>query len=121
MGHQTKIMHIENKGAHEAQEWWGTRTSPGSITGPGRIGRVTFTKTGKGLYYRDKLFRRANGFKANFLCETGEWFWISGPKKRGGDALYATNIPTEIDENVREEYWTRIRKQPERRNETSTT
>jgi hypothetical protein len=50
----------------------------------------------------------------------GSGFWISGPKKKGGDALYATNIPTEIDEDVREEYWTEIRKQPERKHKTQT-
>jgi hypothetical protein len=121
MADRTRIMYIENKGGHVTTHWWGTTTSPANLTGPGRIGRVTFSKTGQSLKYRGKEFSKANGFKANYLCETGEWFWISGPKRRGGDALYATNMPTAIDEDVREEYWTEIRKQPERRNETSTT
>jgi hypothetical protein len=30
--------------------------------------------------------------------------------KDGADALYATNVPTEIDEDVRQEYWNQIRK-----------
>jgi hypothetical protein len=55
-----------------------------------------------------------------FCEETGERYWISGPKKRGGDALYATNITTKIDDDVREEYWTQIRNIPERVKETET-
>ena len=51
------------------------------------------------------------GFKANYIdVESGEEYWISGPKKNGGDALYATNMAPEIDADVEEEYWTRIRK-----------
>jgi len=36
-----------------------------------------------------------------------------GPRKDGADALYATNVSTEIDEDAREEYWSEIRKKPE--------
>ncbi len=72
-------------------------------------------------YLRGKTFHRAEGFKSNYICaETGESFWISGPKKRGGDALHGTNIATEIDDDVRVEYWTEIRKQPERLKEAKT-
>ena len=46
--------------------------------------------------------------------ETGENYWISGPKRRGGDALYGSGPPIEIDEDVREEYWRDIRRAPER-------
>jgi hypothetical protein len=37
-------------------------------------------------------------------------YWISGCKKRGGDTLYGGVI--EIDEDVREAYWTEIRGMP---------
>lgn len=115
-------MYIENKGGGVFETPWGAHSSgEANLTGPARIGHVTFSKTGRSLTYNGKSFSKATGFKANYCCETGEWFWISGPKKRGGDALYATNIPTEIDDDVREEYWTTIRNQPERKNETSTT
>jgi hypothetical protein len=114
MGHQTRIMYIENKGGGYMQQWGLHVPSGGELTGPGRIGRITFSKTGKTIYYGGKTFNRCNGDKANYVCEeTGESYWISGPKKRGGDSLYATNIATEIDEDVREEYWTEIRKKPE--------
>jgi hypothetical protein len=90
----------------------------GSLIGSARIGRVTFNRTGKTIFYKEHVFRRVTGgggFKSNYIDEaTGEAYWISGCKRRGGDSLYATNIPPEIDDDVREEYWRVIRKLPER-------
>jgi hypothetical protein len=121
VAHATRIMYIENKGGGIVEQPWGAVSSgEANLTGPARIGRVTFSKTGRSLTYCGRTFSKATGFKANYCAEGGEWFWISGPKKRGGDSLYATNIATEIDEDVREEYWTEIRKQPERKNESRT-
>jgi hypothetical protein len=52
------------------------------------------------------------GFKSNYFdVETGEHYWISGCRKDGRDALYST--VAEIDEDVREEYWSEIRGMPE--------
>lgn len=99
MGHKTRIMYLERKA--------------GNLTGPARIGRVTYSKTGATIYYAGREFRslKGAGFKANYYdISNGEEYWISGPKKNGSDALYATNIPTEIDSDVREEYWSRMRK-----------
>ena len=82
------------------------------LQGPARIGRVTFSQTGKTLHYGDLSFRRIKGgaFKANYYCvETGEEYWISGPKKNGGDRLYGQRDAVHIDQDVREEYWTSIR------------
>ena len=93
----------------------------GALTGPARIGRVTFSKTGRTLYYRGQTFQslKGQGFKSNYYCvETGDNYWISGPKRRGGDALYGSGPPIEIDEDVREEYWREIRREPERVDET---
>jgi hypothetical protein len=93
----------------------------GGLTGAGRIGRVTFSKTGRTLHYRGQRFQslKGAGFKSNYYdVDTGEDYWISGPKRRGGDALYGGSTPIEIDEDVREEYWRDIRRQPERIHET---
>ena len=93
----------------------------GGLTGAARIGRVTFSKTGRTLYYGGQTFQslKGAGFKSNYYCgETGEDYWISGPKRRGGDALYGGSIPIEIDDDVREQYWQDIRRQPERVHET---
>jgi hypothetical protein len=46
--------------------------------------------------------------------DTSEDYWISGPKRNGGDRWYGGNSPIEIDEDVREEYWQKIRRQPTR-------
>ena len=121
MGHESRIMYLENKGGGTVQCWGVETVSGGSLTGPARIGRVTFSKTGRSLYYNGQTFHKAEQFKANYVCEqTGESYWISGPKKRGGDALYATNIKTRIDDDVRFEYWTSIRNSPERAKEAET-
>jgi len=86
--------------------------------GPARIGRITFSQTGKTLYYRGRQFRscKGGGVGANYFdVETGEEYWISGCKKNGQDRHWAGGGPVEIDEDVREEYWVRIRRQPENR------
>ncbi|HKD80110.1 MAG TPA: 1-deoxy-D-xylulose-5-phosphate synthase [Candidatus Angelobacter sp.] len=97
---KTRIMYIEDKSE--------------GITGPARIGRVTFSKTGKSIYYQGRLFHslKGAGFKANYYeAGTGAEFWISGCKKDGSDQLYGGT--TEIDDDVRDEYWMTIRKLPE--------
>ena len=89
----------------------------GGLTGPARIGRVTFSKTGRTLYYGGQKSQRSKGagFKSNYYCvETGDDYWISGPKRAGGDALYGGSRPIEIDDDVQEEYWREIRGEPER-------
>lgn len=95
---KTRIMYVER----------------GGFGGPGRIGRVTLSKTGRTLYYGGRTFVSLNGsgYKTNhFDQETREDYWISGPRKDGQDTLYPREV--EIDEDVCEEYWTAIRKRPE--------
>ena len=86
----------------------------------GRIGRVMFSKTGKTLYYKGKSFQSLKGgYKANYFdLKNGDEYWISGPKKAGGDRLYKTP-GVEIDEDVRQEYWLTIRKDPNRVRQTT--
>jgi len=86
-----------------------------SLQGHARIGRVTFTKSGKGIYYNGREFFRIRGFKANYAeAGTRDEYWISGPRQDGQDRLYSpSGFPVEIDGDVREEYWRDIRKKPE--------
>jgi len=95
---RSRIMYIESK-----------------ANGPARIGRVTFTKSGKGIYYEGRQFFRISGFKANYAeVSTRDEYWISGPHRDGQDRLYwPSGLPVEIDDDVREEYWRDIRKKPE--------
>lgn len=86
------------------------------LTGPARIGRVTFSKTGATLYYQGRSFQSlsGSGFKANYFdVETGDQYWISGPRRNGADRLYGERLPVEIDDDVRVEYWTDIRRRPD--------
>lgn len=93
------------------------------LSGPARIGRVTFSKTGATLYYGGRSFRslKGRGFKSNYFdLETSERYWISGCRKDGADRLYGERVPIEIDQDVREEYWAVIRGQPRNRSRRST-
>jgi hypothetical protein len=79
----------------------------GSLSGPARIGRVTFSKSGKTLSYRGRQFQslKGRGFKANYFeLATGDHYWISGPRADGSDRLYGERTPVEIDADVLEEY-----------------
>ena len=84
----------------------------GGLVGPCRIGRVIFSKTGATLRYGERSFQslKGQGFKANFIdIETGQPFWISGPRRDGADGLYGRiTQPDDVDADVAEEYWLEI-------------
>lgn len=84
-----------------------------SLTGPCRIGRVTFSKSGSTLYYAGRAFQSlgGRGFKANYYdVESGEHFWISGPRRDGADGLYGRiTQPDDVDAEVADAYWREIR------------
>jgi len=100
----TRIMYVENKSE--------------SLSGDARIGRVTFSKTMRSMFYDGKEFSKVRGgYKYNCIeAETGDEYWISGCRKDGADRLYGEKVPVHIDENIREEYWTTIRNLPELKN-----
>jgi hypothetical protein len=113
-----RIMYIEYKGGGFREDQFGNVILGGStgLHGSARIGRVTFSRTGATLHYRGQSFQslKGYGFKANYCdIESGEQYWISGPRRDGADRLYKSNWPVEIDDDVREEYWKEIRKKPE--------
>ena len=83
------------------------------LRGEGRIGLVELSKSGKTLYYKGRVFQKAKGMplKANYYDENSlEDFWISSPRKDGNDSLFSSTV--EIDDNVRIEYWEKVRKLP---------
>jgi hypothetical protein len=74
---RSRIMYIESKAE--------------GLSGPARIGRVSFNRTGRSLYYKGQSFQslKGRGFKANYRdTETGDEYWISGPRRDGLDRLY---------------------------------
>jgi hypothetical protein len=105
---KSRIMYIEDKS--------------NGLTGAARIGRVTFSKTGKTVYYGGRAFRTLSGrdFKSNYFdVATGAHFWISGPRRDGCDQLYGEATPVDVDADVREEYWTVIRGLPDRKGDAT--
>ncbi len=94
-----RIMYIENKA--------------GGLSGAGRIGWVEMSRSTRSYTYAGKRFLKTkSGYKYNCIEEeSGARYWISGPKKKGGDTMYGGII--EIDDDARREYWTAVRGQPE--------
>lgn len=77
------------------------------LEGDARIGRVYYSKSGKTFYYRGLTFRsqKGRGFKSNFFeVESGDPYWISGPRRDRKDRLYGGSGGIEIDDDVRDEY-----------------
>jgi hypothetical protein len=93
-GLKKRIMYLENK--------------DGSIDGTNaRIGYVTFSKTGKSIYYRGKTFKRikGGGISGNYYEEdSGDEYWISGIKKKGSNVHWAESTSVTIDDDALSEY-----------------
>lgn len=93
-GKTKRLMYVENK--------------DGVIDGfHARIGWVTFSRSGRSVYYRGRTLKRAKGggISGDFYCdETGEEYWVSGVKKKGSNAHWAEITTVFIDEDAREEY-----------------
>lgn len=92
-------MYIENKST--------------GLTGEARIGRVYFSKTGKTLYYKYLKFRslKGNGYKSNYYeVNSGDEYWISGPRKDMQNRLYGGNKDVAIDSDVKEKLRELIKK-----------
>ncbi len=85
----------------------------GGLDGPGRIGWVEFSRSMRSFYYAGRRYQKTkSGYKYNCHdAETGEEYWISGPKKDGTDKLYGGVV--QIDEDARVEYWTKVRGAPD--------
>ena len=96
---RTEVMYVEHKLG---------------LNGPARIVRVTWTKSRRGIRCGSLLLQSANGsgFKSNYVdSESGDEYWVSRPRQDGCDRLYSGIV--EIDDDAREEYWTRIRRRPD--------
>ena len=93
-GESQRVMYVENKDG----ELYGADA---------RIGWVTFSKTGKTVYYKDKTLKRSCrvGFQGNHYDEeTGEVYWVSGVKKRGSNTHWLEGGYVKIDKDAMEEY-----------------
>lgn len=106
-GTASRIIYIESKAE--------------GLNGPTRIGRVTFSKTRKRLYYNGHSFSRVSGFKLTTAARIlGRNIGFLARSVTARTLFMFSNTPAKINEDVREEYCTKIRKRPERRSKTST-
>ncbi|MEM7312414.1 MAG: 1-deoxy-D-xylulose-5-phosphate synthase [Planctomycetota bacterium] len=99
-GKKTRIMYVECK-------------SSGTHCGGARICRVSFSNSGRTIYYGGLVLIRAGSTpnRGNYIDEnTGLEYWVSGPKRNGRDRHWAGGGPVRIDQNVVDEYWRDIRK-----------
>lgn len=79
-----RIMYIESKA--------------GGLTGPARIGRVRFSKTGATLYYAGQYFQslKGNGFKSNY-------YWLTtSPPRSAAKSLHGAQIDERHTQPVNE-------------------
>ena len=83
-----EIQYVENKNTGEA---W--------------IGFCQFSKSGRSVYFNNKVFKRANVITGNhFDIVTGEEYWISGIKKNGKDRHFTEPGKINIDSTAIAEY-----------------
>jgi hypothetical protein len=77
--------------------------------GPAWIDRVRFSKSWRTAYFQGRTLHRVTGTAyanadSNFYdVETGEGFWVSGPKRDRTDARYSSQQPT-VEADVLDEY-----------------
>ena len=93
-GQTKRVMYVENK--------------EGEIDGHNaRIGWVTFSKSGRSIYYRGLELKclKGGGMSGNYYCAaTGEEYWVSGIKKRGSNAHWAEPVAIHVDEDAVQGY-----------------
>ncbi|MGC2637609.1 MAG: hypothetical protein WA294_10560, partial [Acidobacteriaceae bacterium] len=88
-GQRTRMMYVELKSGHRDN-------------GPAWIGRVTFSKSGRSIFYRNReLIRITGGVSGNYMdVQTHEEFWVSGVKRNASNRHSAGSGPVQIDEDV---------------------
>ncbi|MBW8522636.1 hypothetical protein K0U91_14090 [Chryseobacterium chendengshani] len=78
-----------------------------SDNGPAWIGIVSFSKTGRTLYFDGKAFQslNGNGISGNYYeIESGDEYWISGVKKNQNDRHLSGGGKINIEKRVLSEY-----------------
>ncbi|QKW18054.1 hypothetical protein HUT16_02330 [Kitasatospora sp. NA04385] len=88
-----RLMFVQLKSGHDIDR------------GPSWIGWVRFSRTWNTAYFRGRTLRRAGGlFDANFHdTDTGERFWLSGPKRDRTDTRYGPTRP-EVEPDAADAY-----------------
>ena len=90
-----KLLYIEHK-------------SEQADRGPAWIGLAALSKSGRTVYFNGRALKRADvGSSGNHYClETGDAFWVSGPKRSGGDRHWAGGGIVLVQQQALAEYLT---------------
>jgi hypothetical protein len=91
---KTKLLYVEHKTGY-------------SDDGPAWIGKGSFSKSGRTIYFNGQAFQsmKGAGFSANYYdLETAEEYWISGVKKNETNRHWAGHGLIQIDREVIEEF-----------------
>jgi len=89
---ESKLMYVELKSGHSDDE-------------PAYIGKAFFSKTGKSVYFNGLTFSKESRSGGNYFdIISGDYYWISGIKKRGTNRHWAGHGKIKIDKNVVAEY-----------------
>ena len=78
-----------------------------SDNGPAWISHVTFSKTGRTIYFNGKALKRiqGGGIAGNYYeVETGNEYWVSGVKKTGTNRHWAGAGKIQLDVNAVDEF-----------------
>ncbi len=89
-----KLLYVELKSGHHD-------------AGPAWIGVAKLSRSGRTIYFNGKALKRSvgGGVQGNHHCvETGDEYWVSGPKKCGGDRHRAGGGPIEIERRALDDY-----------------
>ena len=85
------------------------KTGYNTDQGPTWIARVRFTRSWRSLCFHGRELHRVTGtahanFDSNFSdVESGEEYWVSGPKRDRTDGRYSSQQPI-VDDDARDAY-----------------
>ncbi|MBM7781775.1 hypothetical protein [Arthrobacter tumbae] len=85
------------------------KTGYNTDRGPAWISLVRFSKSWRTAYFHGRTLHRVTGtaranFDSNFYdIESGEEYWVSGPKRDRADGRYSSQQPL-VEEGAREAY-----------------
>lgn len=87
-----RLMFVQLKSGHDTDR------------GPSWISWVEFNRSWKTARFRGRELRREQWIEGNFVdVDTGEYFWLSGPKRDQTDTRYGPRTTT-VDDDAREAY-----------------
>lgn len=97
---KTKILYVEHKSGY-------------SDDGPAWIGKGTYSKSGRTIYFNGQAFQSMKGAgigASHYDLDTAEEYWISGIKKNEENRHWAGSGKVMIDSSVVDEYLEAIQK-----------